>query len=365
MDDVRPFPMDPADLAKAISIPLEDWPANCHGVAEAVLRHAPTSGMRLVRGHYDGFISSRSVYRGGTQQHSWLRLQDGRILDPTRWAMDSPANPYIYCGVNDAYDEAGLVFSGRARVYAMASLSIIGDTNTPENAVQNALKTLSVSLREELMEAAGLSCGEEVGPHDGSRLLGVLQSPVEHIEEPEKLYRAAGAAGLNALIKIDCWQRVMEPGRVTPAPGVNFFYADPPGEVLTPVQVVFRTMAHFLSIEEREERIHDELEELGYTLDDLHDALNKMESCLKYDPDLTWMPRDEHTTLCHVAMDLLGKGFGAELRVERYADSLGLDRNAFDDALADFAKPSGLDLFWIYPPREKHRITDDGPTLSM
>jgi len=83
-------------------------------------------------------------------------------------------------------------------------------------------------------------------------------------------------------------------------------------------------MARFLSIEERD-GIERELEELGYWLDDLHEALNEMELVLRVDPDLTWMPRNERDVLSVVAADLLGAGFGGGLRVERYADSLGLD----------------------------------------
>ena len=68
-------------------------------------------------------------------------------------------------------------------------------------------------------------------------------------------------------------------------------------------------MARFLSIEERD-GIERELEELGYWLDDLHEALNEMERVLRVDPDLTWMPRNERDVLSVVAADLLGAGFG-------------------------------------------------------
>ena len=109
MTSLPPFPLDPAVVAEEIGIPLREWPGNCHGVAEAILHALPVPGMRLVRGHYDGPVARTSVYRGGSgpQQHSWLRLADGRILDPTRWAMERPSAPAIYVGENDHYDEAG------------------------------------------------------------------------------------------------------------------------------------------------------------------------------------------------------------------------------------------------------------------
>lgn len=359
------FPMEPDQLAAAIDLPVETWPGNCHGVAEAILRKAPTRGMRLVRGHYDGLISSKSVYRGTPQQHSWLRLQDGRILDPTRWAMDRPDRPYIYCGPSDAYDEAGLVLAAKSRGWMMGSFSMIGRANEPEEAILRSMLTLSNACRSDLLEAAGLMPTDAPGAREAREILHALQSPVEHLARPHDFYAAAAAAGLRSHIKIDCWTRVMEPEKVTPSEGANFFFADPPGEDLSANQKLFRVFAHFLSIEEREERIHGELADLGYELEDLHDAINAMERALSIDPDLIWMPRSERDTLCHVAMDILGKGFGGELRVERFADSLGLDREALDQALIDFAEPAGLDLCWIYPPRRRTEEAPSDPSPSM
>lgn len=359
------IPMEPIALAEAIALPLENWEGNCHGVAEAILRKAPTQGMRLVRGHFGGFISKMSVFSDGPQQHSWLRLQDGRIFDPTRWTMDQPDRPYIYCGVNDAYDEAGLVLAAQSRAWMMGSFSMIGRTNEPEEAILRALSAAWKPHISDLLEALGLAQTDDPGPRQAHQILNALQGPVEHLAKPVEVYTAAAAVGLRPHIKIDCWTRVMEPEKVMPTEGTNFFFADPPGEDLSTNQKLFRVFAHFLSIEEREERIHGELADLGYELEDLHDAINAMERALSIDPDLIWMPRSERDTLCHVAMDILGKGFGGELRVERFADGLGLDREALDQALIDFAEPAGLDLCWIYPPRPRTEEASNDPSPSM
>jgi len=344
------FPLDPEIVAAEIGIPLDRWPGNCHGIAEAILHRMPTEGMRLVRGHFTGWVSKDSVYsRAGMQQHSWLRLQDGRILDPTRWAMTSPDRPHIYLGENDEYDEGGIGQAQRMRPGIFMAGFLSGNAHAPEAAIAAMIGKASPTSRFDLAEAAelpGLAKGE-VSLLDAGRLRSLLADPVEHLQDGPALYGAAQAAGLKSLIKIDNWIRVMEPDRVSPPFGTNFFYADPPSPDLSEMQKLFLVFAKFLSIEEREMTIEDELEEIGYKLDELHDAINAMEKCLKYDPDLEWMPRGSRDLLCVVAGDLLGRGFGQEIRVERFADSVGLTRNALHRALVAFAEPAGYSLQWL------------------
>lgn len=343
-----PFPTEPAAIAEAIGLPLTDWPGNCHAVAERVLRRLPTQGMRLVRGHFHGWTSPASVYGRGPQQHSWLRLQDGRVLDPTRWAFDQPGKPYLYVGENDAYDEAGLWLAERSRSMMGMTAFLSPDRDAPERAVADRLNACTAGLRGRVADASRIpELGEgEVGTREAERLLDLLRAPVEHLDAPEALYAAAADAGLKAQIRLDLWVRVMEPERVRPERGVNRFFADPPGERLSGPQALFRVMARFLSVEEREE-IEAELEERGYRLEELHAALNGMEAVLRHDPDLTWMPRGDRDLLAVVAADLLGAGHGEALRVERYAESLGLDRDGLDRELRRFGAAAGYSLLWL------------------
>lgn len=338
------FPLDPEEVAREIGLPLAVWPGNCHAVALGVLTNLPTRGMRLVRGHYHGRIARKSAYRAaGPQQHSWLRLGDGRILDPTRWAMERPDQPFIYIGLNDHYDEAGVEVRLRSRAAWHSSILAIGQPDARQGLVRRCLSRAPEGARVALLEACG--CGDG---RIAERIIDALEAPVEHIARPEALYSAAQQCGLKALIRLDCWTRVMEPESVSPSPGRNLFYEPPPAPVLSNMEKLFRVMAHFLSIEERELMIEAELDELGYELEDLHEALNEMEKWLRFDPDLTWMPGCARDLLCVVASDLLGKGFGVELRVERYADSLGLDRNALHRSMVEFARPAGFDLAWLW-----------------
>ena len=346
--DIPPFPTDPAELAALIGLPLTDWPGRCHAVAERVLRHAPTQGMRLVRGHFHGWTSPGSVYGRGPQQHSWLRLRDGRILDPTRWAFDQPERPYLHIGENDAYDEAGLWLAARARPVIATSALFSPDRNAPERAVAGLIEAAAPGTRAALAAASGIP-GLERDPlplRDAAALRDLLAAPVEHLDTPERLYAAAAEAGLKAHIKLDLWVRVMEPDQATPERGVNRFFADPPGDPLTGPQALFRVMARFLSIEERD-GLEAELEERGYRLEELHAALNGMETLLRHDPELTWMPRADRDLLAVVTADLLGAGHGEALRVERYAESLGLDRERLDRELRRFGEAAGYSLSWL------------------
>lgn len=365
------FPMDPQIIAAQIDVPLEQWPGNCHAVATKVMHGFPMEGLRLVRGHFTGYISRDSVYRrGGIQQHSWLRLGDGRILDPTRWAIESPRLPAIYVGINDNYDEAGLALDLRSRPRMAFSNLLAGDARyAPERAILASIARSGPAAALNLAETAGIEglAAERPSINDAERLRALLSDPVEHLEDPEALYASAQAAGLKAIIKLDNWVRVMEPERVTPRPGANILYEVPPAPERTEMEKLFLVFARYLSIEERENTIEAELDEYGYSLEDLHDALNRMERDLRLSPDLAWMDSSARDLLAVVSADLLGKGFGEELRVERFADSIGLDRGSLHRAMTRFGKLAGFDLCWL-TGREAERAMAAGapaPTEFM
>lgn len=345
------FPMDPEVIAAEIDVPLDRWPGNCHAIATKVMHSFPMEGMRLVRGHFTGYISRDFVYHhGGIQQHSWLRLGDGRILDPTRWAIESPRRPAIYVGINDGYDEAGLALDRSSRPHMAFSNLLAGDARyAPERAILKLIAKSGPEVAMALAEVSGISglAAEDPEIVDAERLRDLLSDPVEHLEDPEALYACAQAAGLKAMIKLDNWTRVMEPERVTPRLGANILYEAPPAPARTDMEKLFLVFARYLSLEERENTIEDELDEYGYSLEDLHDALNRMEKTLRFSPDLEWMDSSARDLLAVVSAELLGKGFGEELRVERFANSIGLDRGALHRAMTRFGDKAGFDLCWL------------------
>jgi len=341
--------LNPDELAQAIDIPLKEWPGNCHAIAVAILARVPVAGMRVVRGHYHGHVSKSSVYRGSLQQHSWLEAEDGRILDPTRWAMSSPNNPYIHLGENDAYDEAGLMLRARMKPHTAMSAFLSGnDTAGADNAILKRLKAQTPEEIARVFEAGGLALPRaEISLRDAERLRSRMEDPVEHFHEPEAFFKALQEIGMGALVPYDTLQRVLHPEEVYVNRGVNRLFDLPPMETLSDHQKLFKIFCRFLSVEARDLAIEDELGEMHYSLQDLHDALNEMEQRLRLDPEGPYFSRNTRTLVAIVASELLGKGFGAELEVERYARSIGMDRDALHCALVAFGDCAGYDLPWL------------------
>lgn len=331
------FPTDPEELAAAIDIPLGKWPGNCHGVACAVRDLVPVEGMRLARGHWLGDVSRRSVYRsGGPVQHSWLLAEDGRILDPTRWAITSPEKPFIYLGVNDCYDEGGRVLAARIQPFFPGA-------RNPWREIVDAMET---GLKDELASALRADLGNPAAI--AARLEDSVKSDPDQVPAVAAVFTIMERAGRKAAIPIDSWLRVMEPQRLFCRQGSNRTFELPAAPELNDVEIVWEIFNRFLTIEERPE-IEEEIGELGYELDrDLWQSLNRLEGMKAWLP-MSLLPRGLCDTLSVIAGDLLGKGFGEELRVERFAASLGVDARRLDALLAEFGKRSGYDLGWHVP----------------
>jgi len=98
-------------LAERIGIPIEQWPGACYGIAGAVQE---VFGGELRYGHWLGPVSDGCPVEGFKsgapfQRHGWLELDDGSIVDPTRWVFEG-VEPYVYEGPNDYYDAGGNQF---------------------------------------------------------------------------------------------------------------------------------------------------------------------------------------------------------------------------------------------------------------
>jgi hypothetical protein len=332
------FPLNPDALASAIDLPLSDWPGNCHGVATLIVDLLPVAGMRLVRGHFHGDIASTSVYRGPFCQHSWLELADGRILDPTRWAIERPKSPYIYLGVNDAYDEAGIQIAQTIRPSLLPTKS--GARFMVDKLAAPDIERLSLALGSEPEMGTKASVSR--------RLDVVLNSSPEALENATEIYGLLNELGMKSLIKIDLWNAVMEREKFTSNPGSNREFTLPESDICKDEAKLLSILAHFLSLEERDYHFEGELKEIGYTIEQWHDALNHFERvAVKGDFVLDELPRPWVEPLAMVAADILGKGFGVALKVERFAKSLGLDRKAFDDLLRRLGAQARYDVGWL------------------
>lgn len=111
--------MDPSELTieqveKAINFEAMGWHGNCFGVATSIVQAGLVEGT-AVYGHYLGYIDPDGYwekYAGHPfVQHGWVLLDDGRILDPTRWSFENE-EPYLALFTEDDeefgdYDEGG------------------------------------------------------------------------------------------------------------------------------------------------------------------------------------------------------------------------------------------------------------------
>ena len=104
-DDDLPL-FDINKIAKQINFPTKKWEGNCHGVATQIVESGMIDG-KVERGYWKGDVSKRSIFYGKPLiPHSWIRMSNGKIADPTRWCFEQ-VTPYIFVGGNDYYDVGG------------------------------------------------------------------------------------------------------------------------------------------------------------------------------------------------------------------------------------------------------------------
>ena len=352
-----PFPMEAEALAQAIDIPLERWPLNCHGIASAVKDLVPVEGMRVCRGHWWGRVSSKSAYRCASPlQHSWLVLADGRILDPTRWAMERPGCPEIYIGENDVYDEAGCELRQRAR--AVGGLALAGGSDLATSVLCKAVERVADrGVAEEAIRTIGSEyfCPDALTGESLEGLVAkvgpvwkdVLAKAPEDLRDARSTYQAAADLGLKAHIQIDLWLPIMDPGEVYCRTGTNRVFEVPAREELYDAGILLRLVESYLSLEARA-GLETELDELGVTLDAWDRAVSNLAWSTKaFGQDaIEMLDEKTATTLALGVGDFLGAGIGMELRVTRHAASLGADRHRLNKILEDLGERAGVCMGW-------------------
>jgi len=111
---MKPEELTIEDLEKEVDLPAKKWHGNCSLLAHAAVRLVDDA--HFVYGHYigpideDGYWAKRA---GLPNHHGWVLLEDGRILDPTRWSFENK-KPYIYIAENNGdYDEGGDSFRAK------------------------------------------------------------------------------------------------------------------------------------------------------------------------------------------------------------------------------------------------------------
>lgn len=331
----RPFPFDAAEVARIIDIPLEAWPGRCHAIADAIRVHLPVEGMRLMRGHWTGPAHKDSIFSGGIQQHSWLELADGRVLDPTRWTFLSPSEPAIYLGPSDHYDFAGLgVNQAQSRGLPLAALA--------SNPFVAIIEGYSETDRAEFARLLGRSA--DAGAQALANSFGYIRTEhPEKVENAAEIYRFAKDHGLWSFLPIDCRILVLEPEKITAQSQDGIWYTLPTFERMSPFALAVTLLDTFAN-PDRNGAALNILEEMDLSVDDYWDALDHLDR-IKTQDDPEILP--QHQFILGIAVsDILGCGFGQVDRVEAHAKSLGYGPRDLREALESFGAKCGADGVW-------------------
>lgn len=100
---------DVYEAGDLIGVPVNQWEGNCHGIAMAIVESGMIDG-KVERGYWKGLVSKKSIFYGKPLiPHSWIRMSNGQIADPTRWCFEC-VEPYIFVGGDECYDAGGNQF---------------------------------------------------------------------------------------------------------------------------------------------------------------------------------------------------------------------------------------------------------------
>lgn len=104
-------------IVLATGYQVADWPGACGVICNRIIEHELVEG-QVFKGKWCGAVNYKpeiaelwldeEFLSQEQPRHCWILLENGKILDPTRWVFEG-TKPYIYCGENDFYIESQLL----------------------------------------------------------------------------------------------------------------------------------------------------------------------------------------------------------------------------------------------------------------
>lgn len=182
-------------VAKAIGVPADEWPGNCHSIACDMCAAGLVPGGKPRYGHYHGPIAPGTMfYKREIVRHGWIEAPDGQIVDPTRWVFEG-AEPYVFQG----WDEDGYYDTGGNQIRYMLM------SGRPMPKYDPEARQFDVPNTE-----AGVIMKLVLGGHEGDKvsfnqLIYLANLPPNFEEEDivRDIYRWLQGEGLQALIPMD------------------------------------------------------------------------------------------------------------------------------------------------------------------
>lgn len=100
-----------ATIAASLGEEPASWEDRCYEISCEIVRRKLVRG-RAVYGHWLGPVTPRKDRGVPFAPHGWIQLDDGTVVDPTRWVFEGVA-PYLFVGKKSKmdtdwpYDEGG------------------------------------------------------------------------------------------------------------------------------------------------------------------------------------------------------------------------------------------------------------------
>jgi hypothetical protein len=198
-------------VAKKIKIPINQWPGNCYGIADAIVKAGIIPG-RAVYGHYMGPQNPDGLFGDSFTQHGWIRTDYGAIVDPTRWVFEC-SWPHLWLGPVDHpdYDEGGQLLRVTFDPIQMPDFNPSEQTTklTFTESIGSALE-----YRYPIMGSARPSQDpkkKRTYTLCASQLFWLAKRPPSELGDTAKyVYQVMDEHNAKGLIPIDNWRTVME-----------------------------------------------------------------------------------------------------------------------------------------------------------
>lgn len=205
---MKSYALELEDIEELVG-PADTWPGRCHEIALAAASLID-DGV-AVYGHYHGPVDPDGWWGSAADrpfiQHGWVKLDNGGVLDPTRWAFEDDEPELAIFDeweAEDDYDEGG----NRTRAMLMQ----------PPPSWDPSQKTVSLSVPKgtEVEMALNTLFGEDQHGSDehGGYVVTVRQAgwlanvPYDMLAPHTKaIYKMLDDAGLGAFVPIDNRQR--------------------------------------------------------------------------------------------------------------------------------------------------------------
>lgn len=189
--------------------PAHEWAGRCYEIACALVEYDLVQGT-AVYGHFVGPIHPKSYFRERRGhpfvQHGWVLLEEGTIVDPTRWAFEARL-PYIAVFPPGApeqrhYDEGGNRF--RAVTHSRRPNF---DPNEIQYRLPEKLLPTGAFLVMEWLLMPDYS-EQDPGEFSVSQLCWLANAPYDTLQgQAAPIYEALEHVGLLAHVPIDNWRR--------------------------------------------------------------------------------------------------------------------------------------------------------------